>query len=84
MNHGTKLLLGDHVSNQLAEGSDSITSSGINLARMTSHCDLGLLASYCLERTKSGPKLCRKISGIFNQKGVGEDELEVKDISQGV
>ena len=72
------------MSNQLAEGSDSITSSGINLARMTSHCDLGLLASYCLERTKSGPKLCIKISRIFNQKGVGEDELEVKDISQGV
>lgn len=69
------------MSNQLAEGSDIITSSGINLAKMTSHYDLKLVDSYCLERTKSGPKLCRKISGIFNQKGVGEDELEVKKIS---
>ena len=72
------------MSNQLAEGSDIITSSGINLAKMTSHCDLRLVASHCLERTKSGPKLCRNISGIFNQKGVGEDELKVKKISQGV
>lgn len=72
------------MSNHLAEGSDIIASSGINLAKVNSHCDLRLVATYCLGRTKSGSKLCRNISGIFNQKGVGEDILRVEGIGQGI
>lgn len=72
------------MSNQLAEGSDIITSSGINLAKMTSHCDLRLVASYCLERTKVAPNYAEIFLESSIKKGVGEDELKSEKISQGV